>query len=132
MGADELVTMLVRLVRDPADLEARRLAAEGLALRGQLADAMVVLAPFINFTGHEEASALPCLCKTCLAQAGDTAAAGGVGFHRTFVISGTRVLHFWLADELAADRVEVRRAVAEALRAKLKRKARLKHKRRAA
>jgi len=119
MGADELVSLLVRLVNLPADAETRRRAVDALDARGLTAEAASLLAGFVNFTGHEDAPPLPCLCKTCIATAPHTASASGVPFTRAFVVSGTRVLHFWLMDELAEDRVEVKRAVGEALRVRL-------------
>ena len=102
----------------------RRRCAEALEQRGAHQDALTVLAPLVNFTGHEHSPLLPCLCKRCLGQAGRAVEVQGVSFHRTFVVSGTRVLHFWLADELGADRAEVKRAVGEALRVRLHRKRR--------
>lgn len=124
MATDELVGLLVRVVQEPGDAEARRRAAELLDQRGQAAEALAVLAGFVNFTGHEDGAPLPCLCKACVAGVGLTAATDGVGFHRAFAVSGTRVLHYWLADELAPQKAEVRRSVAEALRTRLKRKKR--------
>lgn len=119
MATDELVALLVQVIQRPGEAEPRRRAAELLEQRGLFAEALAVLAPLVNFTGHEEASALPCLCKTCLGSAGVKAETSGMTFTRAFAVSGTRVLHFWLADELAAQRGEVRRAVGEALRGKL-------------
>lgn len=119
MATDELVALLVQVIQRPGEAELRRRAAELLEQRGLFAEALAVLAPLVNFTGHEEAPALPCLCKTCLASAGVEAETSGMTFTRAFAVSGTRVLHFWLADELAAQRGEVRRAVGEALRSKL-------------
>lgn len=119
MATDELVALLVQVIQRPGEAELRRRAAELLEQRGLFAEALAVLAPLVNFTGHEEAPALPCLCKTCLASAGVKAETSGMTFTRAFAVSGTRVLHFWLADELAAQRGEVRRAVGEALRSKL-------------
>lgn len=122
MATDELVALLVQVIQRPGEAELRRRAAELLEQRGLFAEALAVLASLVNFTGHEEAPALPCLCKTCLASAGVKAETSGMTFTRAFAVSGTRVLHFWLADELAAQRGEVRRAVGEALRSKLARR----------
>lgn len=119
MATDELVALLVQVIQRPGEAELRRRAAELLEQRGLFAEALAVLAPLVNFTGHEEAPVLPCLCKTCLASAGAKAETSGMTFTRAFAVAGTRVLHFWLADELAAQRGEVRRAVGEALRSKL-------------
>lgn len=122
MASDELISLLVRVIQRPADVELRRRAAELLEQRGASQDALAVLSPLVNFTGHEEEGAgkLPCLCKTCLPSAGATAEIEGVTFVRAFVVSGSRVLHFWLVDELAEQRAEVKRAVGEALRGRLK------------
>jgi hypothetical protein len=124
MASDELVTLLVRLVATPADDEARRRAAELLEQREMRAEALAVLAPVVNVTGHEDGSPLPCLCKTCVAGAGLEADASGVGFTRAFAVHGTRVLHYWLIDERGPRRAEVRRAVGDALRGRLRRKQR--------
>ncbi|MGE0398796.1 MAG: hypothetical protein AB7T06_18960 [Kofleriaceae bacterium] len=124
MGADELVSLLVRLINAPDDALARRNAIDALEARGLRSEAASLLASFINFTGHEESPPLPCLCKACIASAPETATADGLSFTRAFVVSGTRVLHFWLPEELAGDRAEVRRAVGERLRARLARKRR--------
>lgn len=126
MASDELISLLVRVIQQPAEMETRKRAAELLEQRGASAEALAVLSPLVNFTGHEagdEAGArLPCLCKTCLPKAGTTAEVDGVTFTRAFVVSGSRVLHFWIVDELADQRAEVKRAVGEALRGRLKRK----------
>lgn len=126
MGADELVSLLVRLVNAPDDAETRRKAIDTLDARGLRYEAASLLGGFINFTGHEERPPLACLCKTCLPSAPATATADGLAFTRVFVVSGTRVLHFWLPDELATDRVEVKRAVAQQLQTRLARKRRRK------
>lgn len=122
MGADELVSLLVRLINAPDDADSRRKAIDALDARGLRAEAASLLESFINFTGHEDAPPLPCLCKGCIARAPVTATADGLVFSRAFVVSGTRVLHFWLPEELAGDRAEVKRAVGEQLRARLTRK----------
>jgi hypothetical protein len=122
VATDEVVGLLASLAMRPDDVETRRRAAEMLEQSGQIEQALGLLAPFVNFTGHEEGGPLPCLCKRCVAQAPLRAETDGVPFQRAFAISGTRVLHYWLADELAGDRAEVRRSVGEALRQRLKRK----------
>jgi hypothetical protein len=122
MGADELVSLLVRLINAPDDVESRRKAIDALDARGHRAEAASLLTGFINFTGHEDSPPLPCLCKACLERAPATATLDNLGFTRAYVVSGTRVLHFWLPDELADNRVEVKRAVGEQLRARLARK----------
>jgi hypothetical protein len=122
MGADELVSLLVRLINAPDDADSRRKAIDALDARGMRTEAASLLGGFINFTGHEDAPPLPCLCKACIATAPTTATVDGLAFTRAFVVSGTRVLHFWLPEELAGDRTEVKRAVGEHLRARLARK----------
>lgn len=124
MASDELVALLVRVIQQPGELELRRRAAELLDQRGSTEEALVLLAPLINFTGHEEGSRLPCLCKACLPSAAAITETGGVAFHRSFAVHGSRVLHFWLAEELLDDRAEVKRAVGDALRGRLARKRR--------
>jgi hypothetical protein len=57
-----------------------------------------------------------------LPAAGAVAETGGVSFHRSFAVQGSRVLHFWLAEELLADRAEVKRAVGDALRGRLRKR----------
>jgi glycine cleavage system regulatory protein len=122
--SDELVTTLVQLVAAPDRVDLRRRAAELLDQHGHGNEARAIARPLVNFTGHDDSGILPCLCKTCSDAAGDTAEARGMTFHRAFAISGERVLHYWLVDELAADRAAVRRSVGEALRTKLQRRAR--------
>ncbi len=124
MGADELVSLLVRLVNAPHDAETRRKAIDTLDARGLRSEAASLLGGFINFTGHEEAPPLPCLCKTCIDRAPQTGTVDGLAFSRAFAVSGTRVLHFWLPDELAGERGELKRAVTEQLRTRLTRKRR--------
>lgn len=123
MVEDELVGLLVQLVNRPDAADARRRAADLLDTRGLTAEAASLVTTFINFTGHEEASSLPCLCTACLPAAPQTAKTpDGVVFSRAFVVAGTRALHFWLLDELATDRDEIKRAVGADLRAKLQRR----------
>jgi hypothetical protein len=128
MASDELISLLVQVIQQPADVETRRRAAEGLEHRGASAEALVLLSPLVNLTGHEAgeetAARLPCLCKTCLPKAGATAQVDGVSFARVFVVRGSRVLHFWLLDELVDQLAEVKRAVGKAMRWWPKRKRR--------
>lgn len=124
MGPDELISLLVQVIQRPDEPELRRRAAELLDQRGHGDEAMALLAPLVNFTGHDERSALPCLCKTCLPKAGAAVEHGGAKFQRSFAVHGSRVLYFWLIDELAAQRGEVKRAVGQALRGRLARKGR--------
>ncbi len=122
MAADELTQLLVSVIQRPAEAGARRKAAEALEQRGASDEAMAVLGTLVNFTGHELGSRLPCLCKTCLASSTATVELDGALFRRTFAVHGTRVLWFWLIEELAGEQAEVKRAVAEALRGRLARK----------
>ena len=119
--ADDLIAMLVRLVAEPGDTELRRRTADLLDQRGHRGEALSLVGGLVNYTGHDDSDLLPCLCKTCGPRAGETAEARGLTFHRAFATAGPRVLHYWLLDELAGDRMAVRRSVGEALRAKLKR-----------
>jgi hypothetical protein len=110
-------SMLVQLQSRPDDTELRRETAELLDAQGSLDDAIAVLAPLVNVTGHDSDAGLPCLCKACLARAGKNATAGDLAFVRSFAVSGRRVLHFWmLADQ---DRAAVRASVGDALTARL-------------
>ncbi len=111
--------MLVKLQSRPDDLDLRRVAAEALDAEGSVDDAVEILAPFVNLTGHDDDAGLPCLCKKCLAGAGHEADAGGMKFVRSFAIVRNRVLHFWMLEEQQRERAEVRAGVAEALRARL-------------
>lgn len=124
MVPDELISLLVQVIQRPDEPELRRRAAELLDQRGAGEEAMALLASLVNFTGHDESSALPCLCKTCLPKAGAVAESGGAKFLRSFAVHGSRVLYFWLIDELAEQRGEVKRAVGQALRGRLARKSR--------
>jgi hypothetical protein len=121
MASDELVALLVQVIQRPGEVDPRRKAAELFEQRGAGAgdEAMAMLSTLVNFTGHEERTRLPCLCKTCLAKSGATAEVEGVQFRRSFAVHGTRVLWFWLVEELAEQRAEVKRAVAGALRGRL-------------
>jgi hypothetical protein len=124
MAPDELVSLLVRLINAPEDATVRRNAIDALDARGLRDEAASLLGAFVNFTGHDDAAPLPCLCKLCIARAPTTAALDGLTFTRAFAIHETRVLHYWFPDELATDRAEVKRAVGEQLRARLTRKRR--------
>jgi hypothetical protein len=119
VGADEIRSMLVQLQAHPDDVELRRRAAEALDADGQRDDAIAVLAPLINLTGHDDDTQLPCLCKKCLPTSSVTAEAGGFAFHRSFAVVGRRVLHFWQLAEQEPERENVRASVAAALRRRL-------------
>jgi hypothetical protein len=119
VGADEISSLLGKLQANPADHDARRLAAEALDAGGKLGEAMAVLAPLVNLTGHDEDAGLPCLCKRCLPQAGETAESEGMQFSRSFAVAGTRVLHFWMLAELSHERAAVRESVTASLAARL-------------
>jgi hypothetical protein len=119
VGADEIRSMLVQLQAKPDDDDLRRRAAEALDAEGQRDDALAVLAPLINLTGHDDDAQLPCLCKGCLATAGASADAGGFSFRRSFAVVGRRVLHFWQLAEQEHERVAVRASVTAALRKRL-------------
>ncbi len=110
--------MLVQLQSRPDDLDLRVRAAEALDANGKLDDAVTVLAPLVNVTGHEVDAGLPCLCKQCLPTAGAKATHGEYAFVRSFAIAAGRVLHFW---QLASQhRAEVRSSVTDALHARLR------------
>jgi len=116
VGADEIRSLLIQLQAKPNDIKLRRRTAEALDASGQRDDATAVLAPLVNLTGHDDDTQLPCLCKACLPTAPEAADAAGMSFRRSFAISGTRVLHFWmLADQ---DRAAVRASVSAAMRAR--------------
>jgi hypothetical protein len=115
VGADEISSLLVKLQANPEDLEARRRAAEALDAAGKLDEAIVVLAPLINVTGHDEDVGLPCLCKRCLAASPSAAESQGMKFSRSFAVSDKRVLHFWMLADLEHERAAVRESVAIAL-----------------
>jgi len=120
MGADEtrIRALLDQLQASPGDAELRRKAAEALDAAGRRDEALPVLAPLVNLTGHDDDVGLPCLCKRCLPAAGGTAEAAGMTFTRSFAVAGTRVLHFWQLAELDGDRGGVRASVASAMRAR--------------
>lgn len=117
MGADDLRALQVKLQATPHDAALRGRVAELIdrTTRGGADRSAVdaVLAPLVNLTGHDDGVGLPCLCRDCLAAAGATAEHDGVTYHRSFVITGSRVLHFWM---LAGQRRDhVRASVANAL-----------------
>ena len=122
MGADEIQVLLGQLDSSPGDAALRARAAEALDAAGRRAEAVAVLAPLINVTGHDDDTGLPCLCKLCLPRAGETAEAAGITFNRSFAVTGNRVLHYWTPVELG--RAPVRRSVTEALAKRLARKGR--------
>ena len=111
--------MLVELQANPADSALRRLVAERLDADGRRDEAMAVLLPLINVTGHDDDAGLPCLCKRCLAAAPATAESAEMKFHRSFAVVGTRVLHFWMLAAQEHERASVRESVTKALRDRL-------------
>jgi hypothetical protein len=115
VASDDTVTMLAELAARPADHELRRRAAEALDDAGRHGEAITVLAPLINLTGHDDDVELPCLCKRCLPAAGETASAHDLQFVRSFAVAGTRVLHFWMLAEQQRERAKVRASVSSAL-----------------
>jgi len=119
---DEIQALLGQLERAPNDAALRGRAAEALDAAGRRGEAIALLAPMVNVTGHDDDAGLPCLCKLCFARSNETAEAAGMQFKRSFAVATTRVLHFWTPVEL--DRAPVRKSVAEALAARLKRGAR--------
>jgi hypothetical protein len=124
MSVDEIQALLGQLDQTPHDLALRARAADALDAAGRRDEAMTLLAPLVNVTGHDDDTGLPCLCKLCLPRAGETAEAAGMQFRRWFAVAGSRVLHFWSPREL--DRDPVKRSVAEALAARLARTKRAK------
>jgi HEAT repeat protein len=119
VGADETASLLVKLQANPDDLDVRRRAAEALDAEGKRADALAVLAPLINLTGHDEDAGLPCLCKRCLPAAPPVAESEGMKFTPSFAVVENRVLHFWMLAELAHERASVRESVTTALAKRL-------------
>ena len=119
MGADDRRALLAELERSPGDAALRRKAAEALDAAGEREEAVALLEPLINVTGHDDDVGLPCLCKRCLPQAGTTAESAGMKFQRSFAVAGDRVLHFWMLAELAGERAGVRASVANALQVRL-------------
>jgi hypothetical protein len=117
MGVDEIQVLLGQLDSSPDDDALRARAAEALDTAGRRTEAVALLAPLVNITGHDDDAGLPCLCKLCLPRAAEVAEAVGITFKRSFAVTGNRVLHFWTPEEL--DRVPVRKSVAEALAARL-------------
>lgn len=109
--------MLVKLQSSPGDPDLRRQVAEAMDAAGQREDIGPILEPLVNLTGHDDDAGLPCLCKKCLPVAAPSAEASGMKFTRSFAVSGTRVLHFWMLSDL--DRVAVRASVTKALTERL-------------
>jgi hypothetical protein len=107
--------MQAALAASPKDAELRRRVAEALDAAGKRDEAGTVLAAFINLTGHDDDTQLPCLCKRCLPNAGTNAEAAGLSFERSFAVHGTRVLHFWMLADQRGERAQVRASVAEAI-----------------
>jgi len=123
MGADdEIRALLTQLDAKPDDHELRRNAAVALDAAGKRDEALGVLAPFVNLTGHDDDAGLPCLCKACLPRAGATAESAGMQFQRSFAVVKNRVLHFWMLAELAGERAGVRDSVTTALQTRLARR----------
>ena len=119
MGADEIRALLGQLDATPGDSDLRRRAAEALDAAGQRDEALALLAPLVNLTGHDDDAGLPCLCKACLPAAGATATSAGMEFQRSFAVVLDRVLHFWMLTELAGERAGVRASVTAALQVRL-------------
>ena len=119
MGAEDTTALWGQLEKAPADAELRKRAAEALDAAGKRAEAVELLAPLVNLTGHDDDVGLPCLCKQCLPQAGMTAESAGMQFQRSFAVAGDCVLHFWMLAELAGERAGVRASVANALKIRL-------------
>ncbi len=117
---DEIQALLGQLSSAPGDAALRSRTADALDAAGRRAEALELLAPLVNVTGHDDDAGLPCLCKLCVARASETTEAAGIHFKRSFAVSGTRVLHFWAPVELG--RVPVRRSVSEALTKRLARR----------
>jgi len=112
--------MLVQLQSRPDDVELRVRAAEALDAQGKPDDAVLVLRPLRNVTGHEADAGLPCLCTACQPAAPRTAEASGMQFVQSFAVAEHRVLHFWqLADQ---HRGAIRASVTAAMRVRLTRR----------
>lgn len=132
MGADEIRALLSQLTAAPDDVALRTRAAEELeAARTDAAaaraDIDAVLAPLTNLVGHDDDTGLPCLCRDCLPRAGTRATADGNEWMRSFVVVGTRVLHFWMLAEQARKKgvaASVRASVRARLTQRLARKPR--------
>jgi len=119
MGADEIQALLGKVAASPDDHQLRRKAAQALDDAGRRDEAIALLAPLVNLTGHDDDAGLPCLCKACLPGAGETAESAGMAFQRSFAVVGDRVLHFWMLTELAGSRAGVRASVEGALKIRL-------------
>jgi hypothetical protein len=119
--AEEIQALLRQLEQAPDNATLRGRAADALDAAGRRDEAMAILAPVVNITGHDDDTGLPCLCKACLSRSTETAEAAGMTFRRSFAVARNRVLYFWTPREL--DRPGVRRSVSEALDQRLARKA---------
>ena len=113
MGADENRALLGKLEAVEA----------GIAPGGDRTEVDRLLAPFVNLTGHDDDTGLPCLCRDCLPRAGAVAETAATKFYRSFVIDGTRVLHFWLLAEQHGKRDSLRGEVRSALEQRLGKRA---------
>lgn len=69
----------------------------------------------INFTAHQEGSALPCLCKQCLPASQEHAETQGMRFVRAQVETSGRRLYYWMPEELTKQARAVSNAVRGAL-----------------
>ena len=118
MGADDVQSLMAKLQAAPDNVLLRRETAEALDDAGQ--DPLPVLAAFVNLTGHDDDTGLPCLCKRCLPRSPAIAEAAGMQFARAFAVHGTRVLHFWMLAEQKGERAHVRASVAAAMEARAK------------
>lgn len=119
MGEAEIRALVERVQATPEDDALRKEAAEALDHAHRRDEAIALLAPFINLTGHDDDTGLPCLCRTCSPTAPSTAEANGLQFRRAFAITGRRVLHFWNLAELEGERRQVRASVEDALARRL-------------
>lgn len=91
----------------PADVALLLQAAEGAAAERQ-----------VNLTAHDPESPLPCLCKRCLPSCPEQAEAQGMRFTRAKVETESRVLHYWLPEELLPRASNVANSVLGALLAR--------------
>jgi hypothetical protein len=116
---DDIQAMLGTLEVSPGDHALRARAAEALDAADRRDEALALLAPLVNVTGHDDEAGLPCLCTRCLPAAPAIAESAGMPFQRSFAVARDRVLHFWIVSELWGDRAQVRRSVADALAIRL-------------
>ncbi len=127
VGAVENRGLLEKLAKAPSDVALRRTVAEAveaeIAAGADRAEVDRVLAPLVNLTGHDDDTGLPCLCRDCLPRAGTVAEAADTKFHRSFVIDGSRVLHFWLLADQHGKRDSVRGEVRARLEERLGKRA---------